>query len=299
MKAKFMMMMAAAATVLAACSNDNETDNWAGEIRLSSGVSVQTRAYTPTAPDTQIAADELIGIYVSGVDGEPITTYGYSNVSAKADGSGNFGTYSATMYYPQSGKDVKIKAYHPYNDGADDTYDFTVEADQSVDANYYKSDLLYSGETTIARSKTAHSLTFTHKLAKIFCTLTAGDGVSTVGGATIEVLSAEKAANFNRKTGDVNTAATSTKGDVKLGTYGAIIAPQEIANSTQLLKITLSADAGSGVFYYTTKAKTTFDSGNIYQYEITVTATGLTVTSTITPWQGIEGDPTTGTAEMQ
>lgn len=298
MKAIKYVSMAAIALAMAACSNDNEIDNWAGEIRLSSGVSVQTRAYTPTAPDTQIAADELIGIYVSGVDGEPITTYGYSNVSAKADGSGNFGTYSTTMYYPQSGKDVKIKAYHPYNDGADDTYDFTVEADQSVDANYYKSDLLYSGETTIARSKTAHSLTFTHKLAKIFCTLTAGDGVSTVDGATIEVLSAEKAANFNRKTGDVNTT-TSTKGDVKLGTYGAIIAPQEIANSTQLLKITLSEAAGSGEFYYTTKAKTTFDSGNIYQYEITVTATGLTVTSKISPWQGIEGDPTTGNAVMQ
>ena len=44
MKAKLFMTMAAATMILAGCSNDeNEvTDNWNGEIRLTSGVTVQT-----------------------------------------------------------------------------------------------------------------------------------------------------------------------------------------------------------------------------------------------------------------
>ena len=37
MKTRFLMATAAAAIVMVACNNE-ETDNWAGEIRLSSGL---------------------------------------------------------------------------------------------------------------------------------------------------------------------------------------------------------------------------------------------------------------------
>ena len=48
MKAKLFMTMAAATMILAGCNNDeNEiTDSWNGEIRLTSGVTAQTRANT-------------------------------------------------------------------------------------------------------------------------------------------------------------------------------------------------------------------------------------------------------------
>lgn len=302
MKARLLVMsMAAAALTMVGCSNDeNEmADNWNGEIRLSSGVAVQqTRANSVDVPDTQIAENQEIGIYVSKADAETAEYTGYNNVSAKADGSGNFDTYSTTMYYPQSGKGVKIAAYHPFkDDSAGDEYNFIVEQDQSDEENYYASDLLYSAEKAFDRSKNAHSLTFKHLLCKITCTLTPGDGVSSVEGATVAIVDVEKAVKFNRTTGVVGTAQTSQKGDVKLGQqYGAIIAPQTVAQDAQLLKVTLSAAAGGGVFYYKKADDAAFAGSNLYAYAITVNATGLAVTSTITPWGNNEKN---GTAEME
>ena len=50
-----MMMMAVAATMLAACGNDDESDNWAGEIRLSSGLAVQKAESRSIAAELQVA----------------------------------------------------------------------------------------------------------------------------------------------------------------------------------------------------------------------------------------------------
>ena len=300
MKTRLFMTMAAATLLLAGCSNDeNELDNWNGEIRLSSGLVVQTRANTDAVPDKQIAADEQIGVYVTGVSGE--TDYnGYTNVSATADGAGKFSNYSTNMYYPQSGNGVQISAYHPYDSRTDaDEYDFTVETAQSTDANYFKSDLLYCTTATYARSKDAHNLTFDHKLVKVVCNLTAGAGSPTVAGATVEIVTPERAVKFNRTTGDVATAGTPVQsGNVTLGQYGAIIAPQTYAMGTKFLKVTLAG--GSGAFYYTIpKNEEDLDlaAGSVYTFNITVDLTGLTVTSAINEWTPVTAKD--GTAVME
>lgn len=304
MKTRLFLILATAALVLAGCNKDeNESDNWNGEIRLASGVTVlQSRAVNADVPDKQIAGDELIGVYVNGVDGETAFTP-YVNISAKADGNGLFSAYSTTMYYPQSGNDVKITAYHPHDSGTDDEYDFTVAADQSVATAYYAADLLYSAEATYQRSKTACSLTFAHKLAKVVCVLSAGDGTPDLTGATVEIITPERAVKFNRKTGDITTAGTSANSDnVKLGQHGAIVAPGTFTKSTKFLKVTL---ATGGELYYTLPAdndpNTDGDQdlelagGNVYTFNITVKLTGLTVKSTITPWTpitAVEGNAT-------
>lgn len=302
MKTKAFMAMAALALVAAACNNDDEiTDNWNGEIRLSSGLAVQqTRANNENVPDKQIAENQKIGIYVTGVEGEPETSYGYSNVSAKADGNGNFSDYSTTMYYPQSGKDVKISAYHPHNSDTNDSYDFVVATDQSELKDYAASDLLYSEEKTCARSKDAQSLTFKHKLAKVKYTLISGYGDPDLTGATVEIMTPERAVKFDRKTGAVVTASTSTKSDnVKLGTtYGAIIPAQTYTKGSKFLKVTL---AKGGVLYYTIPngaddEDLALTGGNVYTFNITVNLTGLTVKSEISAWTPISA--ITGTATM-
>lgn len=290
MKTNLFVTMAAAALILAGCANDeNEMDNWNGEIRLSSGLVVQTRANSKDVPDKQIAENQQIGIYAEGVTGETAYT-GYTNVSADADGSGNFSSYSSTMYYPQSGKDVQISAYHPYSQEVSDTYDFTVETDQATDANYFNSDLLYSNKKTYARSKNAHSLTFEHKLVKVVCNLTSGEGSPEITGATVEIVTPERAVSFNRTTGAVADATTSAKGDnVTLGQYGAIIAPQTYAKGTKFLKVILSS---GGELYYTLPGGAAdtdliLASGSVYTFNITVDLTELKVSSEISGWSPV------------
>ena len=86
MKAKLFMTMAAATMILAGCSNDeNEiTDNWNGEIRLSSGVTVQTRSNTQA---TQIQQDETVYVWA---DKASSTTEYIKAWTLTADGSNGF-----------------------------------------------------------------------------------------------------------------------------------------------------------------------------------------------------------------
>ena len=79
MKTKAFMAMAALALVAAACNNDDEImDNWNGEIRLSSGLTVQqtgTRAATDIQGN-QFDSGEKIDVFISeNTAGTATTTY--------------------------------------------------------------------------------------------------------------------------------------------------------------------------------------------------------------------------------
>ncbi|WP_288153540.1 fimbrillin family protein [Phocaeicola sartorii] len=289
MKAKLFMTMAAATMILAGCSNDeNEiTDNWNGEIRLSSGVTVQqTRANNAGVPDTQIAADEFVKVVVTQQSGDSHNYAGYT-LDFKADGNG--GLSSATpMYYPTSGMGVNIYAYHP----ADAATSFSVQENQSVDKDYYKSDLLYSKAKDYARQKAAHSLTFDHKLCKVTYTLKSGTGSPDLTGATVKWLNVAKTIGFDAATGEVTTP-TDTVTITPHATHGAIIVPQTVSSGTKLLQVTL---ANGGVLYYTPSTDQVFEGGKKYNYDITVNLSGLTVESTITDWTPVGK---TGDAEME
>lgn len=305
MKTKFIMMMVAAAMVLAACSNDDENDNWAGEIRLSSGLTVQqTRANESTPPDTQIANGQEVGIFINdATTSEVIAT----NLKYTANGQGGLalGTGESTPYYPANGNSVKIYAYQPYTDtliGDDGTYEFSVQTNQKDNSgNYYDSDLLYSASSTYVRQKDAHSLGFTHKLSKVVCKLESGAGTPSLAGATVEILNAETKGTF--KPSDGTFALTSGNiSDVKMnstitnGSYIAVIPPQTFTKGTNLLKITI----GTGVFYYSIPndgENLVLTEGNVYTYTIKVNLTDLKVTSEVSPWNNV-GNTTTGDAGM-
>lgn len=289
MKTRNLMMLALAATTLmTACSKDeNEIDNWNGEIRLSSGVTVQqTRA--GSVPDTQIASGQQVGVFINDAVAKTVVS---ANLKYDTDGSGgltlNANPAQETPYYPATGNAVNIIAYHPYNATAvitgGNTFEFTVEDNQSSDPNYCKSDLLYSKKAdSYGRQSTAHSLTFVHKLSKLTYELVSGDGKPDVSGATVQWLNVKKTASFKAEDGTVGAASGNTATITPHATYGgAIIVPQTVNSGTQLLKVTLK---DGGTLYYTPTSNQAFVSGSVYKYVITVNLTGLSVESIVTPW---------------
>lgn len=297
------MMLALAATTLLTACNENEMDNWNGEIRLSSGVTVQQTRATGTVPDTQIASGQQVGAFIN--DAGTATAIS-ANLKYDTNGTGGL-TLNATPpqqtpFYPATGNAVNIIAYHPYNASAaitgGSTFDFTVEADQSTPANYCKSDLLYSKKAeAYGRQSAAHSLTFYHKLSKLTYELVQGSGKPDLTGATVQWMNVEKAATFKAEDGTVGAATSSNVGTITPhATYGAIIVPQTVAASKQLLEVTLES---GGTLYYSTPSaeeERKFEGGKKYHYKITVNLSSLSVESQVSPWTPV-GDRT-GTAEM-
>lgn len=311
------LFFAAALLSLAACNNEEYTPaddpNTPMEIRMSSGIDMQTRANSAEVPDKQIAEGQEVGVFINDAGNGDVVS---ANLKYNADGNGGL-TLVATNpaqeipYYPATGNDVKMAAYHPYNADAaleGGGYAFAVSTDQSSDANYYASDLLYSESNEYARQKTAHNIAFKHKLSKVECTLTSGSGSPDLTDATVSIVKAKTNITFKPADGTLSDAQPATTADIKLnsaiatGSYIGIIPPQTYSKGSQFLKITLGAEAGGGTFYYTIPNESSdedlpLDENKVYKYTIQVNRTGLTVTSTIEPWG--DGGNHSGNAEMQ
>ena len=322
MRTRILLTIAATATILAGCSNEetNEViDSWDGEIRLSSGLAVQTRA-DASDQGTQIASGQEVGVFINAA-ASPYTAVS-ANLKYDANGSGGL-TLATTVpeqtapHYP-NGNAVKIVAYQPYDTNAgtafaggsgSDTYDFSVKADQnSSNDNYYDSDLLHAKIDNAAAQTAAHKLTFTHKLSKILCTLTAGDGIdqNDLGSATVSIVGAKIKGTF-KPTAGTFTVTTETTGagnvsDVKLNSaitqssYIGIIPPQTFAKDAKFIEVAI----GSSKFYYkvTEGSGITLAAAKVHNYAITVKASGLSVSSEITDWTGKDEQASTGDATM-
>lgn len=324
MKTRLFMSMAAAAVILAGCNNE-ETDNWAGEIRLSSGLTAQqTRSIATDLQGDQIADGIHVGFFINEAVQQSPTTIYPQNLDYTANGSGSFS--GTAVYYPQSGNSVNIYAYAPWKDGLalNDTYAFSIRADQSEDADYLASDLLwgqpmkpaagggYETANPVARTKKSVSVSFKHLLSKIQVTLipdlSSGLTAEDFKGARLEILSVLPGVSLALADGGIS-AATGTPAPVIAATYSkdttpaaltaaAIVVPQTFTKGSKFMKVTLST--GGELFYTLPDAdgNLTLESGKVYTYDITVKLTGLTVTSKIEDWSPIGADPIPGTAEM-
>lgn len=315
------MTMAAATMILAGCSNDENEgmDNWNGEIRLSSGVTVQQTRATNSVPDTQIANGQEVGVFINEATVTSPTYAIGNNLKYTADGSGGLtlADGQTAPFYPATGGSVNIWAYQPYNSAASMTgngFEFTVKTDQNnnSDKDYYDSDLLYSSSSTpYSRQKEAQSLSFKHQLSKVVCILQSGAGSPAITGATVEIISAETKGTFKPADGSFTTATTggsssniTMNSSITSGSYIAVIPPQTFAKGAKFLKVTLSEANGGGTFYYTLPSGSsdtdlTLKTGNVYTYTITANLTGLTVTSSISKWEGIETNKKSGDAVME
>ena len=143
---KNMIFAAIAALALTACSNDDEIkvggDN---AILLTSSLNV---AETRAATDIQTSAfdaGETVDVYITENNGgnNPTTYPQPIEYSTAAGGALTVGTQ---YYYPTSGNGVNIYALYPAT--AETGKLFTIAENQSTDANYKASDLMYGKPAT-------------------------------------------------------------------------------------------------------------------------------------------------------
>ena len=302
------MVLAASALFFFACSNDDEIDNWNGEIRLCTTTLLQTRAAQNIQAD-QFDADESVDIFINEDSDWP--SYAYPQpIEYTADGSGGLTTIYEKPKYPSSGNGVIIYGIYPSGVAlsVDGNYDFSVKADQALDADYKASDLMIGtpAENPVYRQAGAVALTFKHMLAKININVEIGTGltVDSLENATIKILGTLPKTTFNIQTGEFSeafdddaaaafeiTAATLSANTMSCS---AIIIPQELEPTSEFIQITLVS--GTTLTYqFPENANISFSPGLVYIYNLTANRYEITATTQIYPWDTgaeVEGEAT-------
>ena len=274
---------------LSACT-DNAGDVLAGEneIRLTSEIA-PSRVTSLDYQSTQIVPGQEVGITITGAKAA------HKNVAWRVGEDGVLTNTGDPVFW--ANEDVVITAYHPYNSAWTGTsHEFSVSTDQSDNANYRNSDLLWA-MTTSSMTKTAIPLVFEHKLAKVNVTLRSED-IDDLSGAVVSICGTNVATSFNSTTGSLSATATDVQ-EIKAGettssayTASAIVVPQTVANGTKFIKIVL----GDKTFYYTLSTDKELRAGYSHNYTLTIKDMEVTAESDkITDW---EDDDNEGDAEI-
>ena len=263
-----------ATLLLAGCSADEALDE-GGRTPISFGNTVVQTAETRAATNLNegfLSVDDAVTVKISktGVGSYTDYTYVASNDEGQMTLRG-----STTPYYPGDGSNVDIRAYYPSTAGGS----FTVSNDQTTDANYKASDLMFASISNQARSTSAINLAFAHQMAKIIVNTTAAEGSGiTITGITLKNI--KPTVTFTPAATDVANVVGAASGeavDITMTNNGAALIPAQAVNGNFLVITTSAGDAT----YSLTK---TFAAGHQYTINLTVSSAEIGTTTAITAW---------------
>ena len=305
MKIKYIVALMTVIATAGGCTQDTgEQPEEAVPIRLAATIAPtdagKTRSFgvwggAATTQDTELLTGQTVRAWISENDGlhtaaikDPIE-YTVSNAAGDLEPVNT--TTDPAFYYPQGVDVISIHAIHPSGYASGGT--FTVNTDQTTEANYAASDLCYSMPTNFSRTDVDANgrklLQMKHLLSKIVVNLTLDANVT---GATLPT-SIKLRANTSTTmtypvavTTDANGYTGCTPSDasdpgVITMKQEAIIPPQTIAAGASFISFSVT---GLGPMIYPMPDATTFESGKRYTYNIRVKNVGIAVTTDVNDW---------------
>lgn len=262
-----LFFLTAAATVLVACTQMEDLS--------VSNVPVSLSYSTVAATETKAAQNLNEGTFVSGESVTVrISNTGASEWTDYTFTTGDAGAMTApdpAPYYPAGSQNIDIVAYYPATAGSS----FSVAADQTDDASYKASDLMFASVTNQAKQAEAVELAFSHKMAKLCVNITAGQGVESI--TSVSILGVKPTVSFNQATGEVGEASGDAT-TIAISNEGAAVIPAQTIDGGLLSIVT---DKGTATYNVTDKA---FSAGQKYTLNITVNLRAVGTTTAITGW---------------
>lgn len=188
-------------------------------------------------------------------------------------------------YYPLDGTHIDILAYFPASAGTV----FTIESDQTTDDNYVASDLMWADALSdVAKTTSAQTLQFTHKMAKIVVNASAGTQISQINSVTLKQVKPQ--VNFNQSTGalSLNDAADAidvllVKENTTAEVSGCAVIPAQtiVGNLLEIGVTKTDGTTGTATFAVDSKA---FAANGVYTLNIAVAWPEVNATTAITNW---------------
>ena len=257
-------------------------------------------------PTTRSGANIQTGNFEAGE-----TINGYFNISG-GDAIGKIPTVLTTSapdesgknrlspdvqpYYPSSSDgNVDIMALYPPSKATNTITSFAVEADQTADANYMLSDLMWAGITNQAKTTSDINLQFSHLMAKMSVTVTGKEGVRI---DTVKLINSIRTVPVTLSAsgytlGSVGTESDSTKMTIVLARTISTDLNNQLSGSVLLPPQTIGGnfievETNYGTAYYSAFNKE-FKEGEAYSTDIVVKRQDIGYTTTITNWVNNDG----------
>ena len=307
---KFQTIFACAVlAALASCSNEHELSQQSAEdtpIRIQANVGGITTKAASNIQGTQFDNNESVNVYIyeNTTGGSATYTYGTNGLLTCTAKSGGQLSFSAPQYFPANGNGIDVYGIYPNSVKENlSSQDFSVDTDQSDATKYKASDLMYAACQSNKKKGENIQLTFKHKLAKVIVILKKGDGLKDgdLNNAEVKITNTYVKCSIDKvdKTTFGTITASTEAVDKKAITVGnwstasnnesngiaAIVVPQTVSKGTQLFEVKLSNNA---VYKYTIPSDASddvvFTQENVHTYTLTLTTSGISVTSSIKDW---------------
>lgn len=208
----------------------------------------------------------------------------------------------AKITYPKSDSKLKFWAIYPYvasevSLSGTQQFAWSVNVDQTTEANYNASDLVTAQNTAGATSGSAVELKFYHRMAKMIPTITSipnsYKGLA-LTGVTVNVYGQTDATVSLNGTSDTTPGTVSATGEVKeikahevvaQSEYEALVAPHTYAVGEPVFVVNANYGGTVVPMQFTANAAVALASGQANKISITVTdAMQINATFTVTDW---------------
>ena len=267
MKTKKILFAAAALTLLSACADDVITmERVPVTLAYKTIDATETRA-AQNLNEGIFANGETLKVRISNAGEGDWTNYDYTTGDAGAMIAPTPGPY-----YPAGSTNIDIVAFYPATAGTS----FTVATDQTADADYKASDLMFALVEDQARQAAAVELAFTHKMAKLDVNITAGEGISSIN--SVSILNVKPTVSFNKATGKV-VEASGDAVNIAVSNNGSALIPAQTVSGDLLSIVT---DQGTATYKF--NSEKTLEAGKRYLFDLTVNLRAIGTTNAITNW---------------
>lgn len=292
MTSRNILSIALLSMILAACNNDNSlsptTDYADTPIYIQAGINgTDTRAGYAEGELTEGSFGLFLTTDGSGND----QRYNCSNLKVTYDEGWTTG--DTQLLWMNDDANVSYYAYLPYDEAVtDENYSFTVQADQSSEANVKQSDFLLAlPKTTTARNGNAIAVNFNHILSKLHVILQRGNELDAdVTFTSVTLIGCALTTSINLHSGDVTSATSGQNESITLyssqagSQYECILVPQTISTNWKV-----SIVAGDKTYTFQSNDAVNFQSGMEYTLSLTVGRDKVTLGGIVAePWDEVD-----------